>query len=327
MDAWELLMDSDPQAVARARAEALRRQGAAGAMLLGAGGRRLAPLGARMMDVQGQGEAATNEAMGQRLRMAMQERAAAAGAAEQQRAYEMDLRKQTEAERHNRAMEARPTGPSFQIVSGEGGAQFYADPRNPGAPAVPVTGPDGRPIVKTRAMRPLSSADRRELQDLSGESRALVDLTQRFRPEFAGGGPGGSLATSAYQKLGSWAPDSKQADAAFWADFSRLVDLPQRNRIFGASLSVNEKASWDQAKNIRPGTDPALVQQKLAEMRDIYSRKMSEYAQSLIADGYDPDAVAALVGGQADAPRPPAATTAGAAPRRRRFNPQTGALE
>ena len=93
MDAWELLMDSDPQAVARARAEALRRQGAAGAMLLGAGGRRLAPLGARMMDAQGQGEAATNEAMGQRLRMALQERGLAQQQANADRAYGLDAAK------------------------------------------------------------------------------------------------------------------------------------------------------------------------------------------------------------------------------------------
>jgi hypothetical protein len=207
----------------------------------------------------------------------------------------------TETGRHNRAMErnalVRP--PQFQVVVGEGGAQFWADPRNPQAPVRPVMGPDGQPVVKPRATRPIPPSEKNTLQEMTGEARALGALGQRFQPEFAGGGPLGGVATGVYQALGSMGTKGMQEDAAFWSDFQRLVDLPQRNAIFGASLTANEKSSWERAKNVSPKSDPDLVKKTLAEMQAISQRKVSEHGDALLAENFNPDAVRSLTGGLA----------------------------
>jgi hypothetical protein len=135
---------------------------------------------------------------------------------------------------------------------------------------------------------------------------ALTNLESSFKPEFAGQGPAGGLLTQGYQMLGSAGSPAMQQQAAFWADFSRLIDLPQRNKVFGASLSVSEKASWEGAKNIKPGTDPALVRAKLAEMRGILATKLQNIGASLTEEGYDPEAIAKRTGGLTAKPVAPA---------------------
>lgn len=216
----------------------------------------------------------------------------------------------------NKATTHAPT-PAI-VVTGADGSQTFVDPRNPKAPGTPVLGPDGKPVVKPKTQRPLQTGDKKTIDDLAGEINALSSLEGQFRPEFAGGGPLGGLATAAYQKIGSAGSSSMQRDAAFWADFSRLIDLPQRNAIFGASLSVGEKASWEGAKNIRPGTAPELVKAKLAEMRQILGRKLQNVGASLEAEGYDRDAIrersGGLYGGAPSAPGVPASATPPAQP-------------
>jgi len=198
-----------------------------------------------------------------------------------------------ETQRHNRAVENRPQMP-LVIQTTEGA---FTMPRTPGATATPVVGPDGKPLMKPKKERVLQTHDKDLLDSLTGEVNALSGLEGSFKPAFAGQGPAGGLLTQGYQVLGSAGTQSMQQQASFWSDFSRLIDLPQRNKVFGASLSAGEKSSWEGAKNIKPGTDPALVQRKLAEMKGILSTKLQNIGASLTEEGYDPDAIAKRTGG------------------------------
>lgn len=206
-----------------------------------------------------------------------------------------------ETKRHNRAMEARPPGGGIPVViTGEGGAQYLVDKRNPGS-AVPVTDAQGRPIMKPKAAPTLSSGERDELQGLAAEADALRSLAARFKDEYAGG-PWASAKTTFGQVFGGAAPESAQRAAEFWADYSKLLDLPERNAIFGASLSAGEKASWEGAKNVRPGVDPKIARKKFAEMLAIVERKKDARAESLKEEGFRPGAVDKLAAGAETAP-------------------------
>lgn len=65
-------------------------------------------------------------------------------------------REHDEIARHNRALESQATqnadtrSPAYQIVSGDDGSQFYANPRDPRQPAVQIMGPNGQPIMKPK---------------------------------------------------------------------------------------------------------------------------------------------------------------------------------
>jgi len=226
--------------------------------------------------------------------------------------------KMTETERHNREMEKRPPAGMMPIlITGEGGAQYFVPPK-PGAPATPITDEQGKPIVKpqTKQTRALNKGDRDELEKLYGEEKGISDLVQRFRPEFAGMGPLGGLTVQGEQVLGSVAGKESQDRAAFWADFAKRVDLPERNKTFGSSLTATEKSSWDQAKNIRPGVDPELALAQLKRMNQIIADVKARRGRSLAKDGYSAEAIEEYTGPLGLGEKPKDAPSSGAQGRR-----------
>jgi hypothetical protein len=298
---WDLLFGDagDARAKAAALAQALRgQQGDALALQAVTGGYRAAPQIGATLAANAQAElGGIGQAAGERLRMAIQQRHAEQQAGQQQAQLTRQERAQAETERHNRAVEARPVQSPLTVVTGEGGQLFYANPRSPQQPVQPLLGPGGLPVMKPKQQKVLQTGDKKTIDELTGEIDALGRLEGQFKPEFAGGGPLGGFATSMYSKLGSAGTQGMQQDAAFWADFNRLIDLPQRNAVFGASLSTGEKSSWEGAKNIKPGSSPDLVKAKLAEMRGIMSRKLGNVGSSLEEEGYDAGAISKRSGG------------------------------
>jgi hypothetical protein len=195
-----------------------------------------------------------------------------------------------ETKRHNVEVEKRP--PANIYLPGEGG--YVVAPSRGEATGKLVRDDQGNPVLRAKPQRVIAPAEKAQLEAMTLEAAGTQDLLNRFKPEYAGEGALAPLSTQVSQALGSWAPQSEQDKAQFWADFARIVELPERNRIFGASLSPGEAKSWEGAKNIKRSTDPKVVRQKLAELSDIYNRKIAARREALIAEGYDKDAVEAL---------------------------------
>ena len=329
--------DQTPSAAAQAEAMIRARLGRRdlGNVLQFSGDRVLAPAGRGLLDQAAAGlaqDAERQQAEGANaIRLYLASQAARTRAAE--RAYEGQRAEERaqETARHNRAMEARP--PSFPVIVGGEGLQYRVDPRNPSAPAVPVVDPSGAPITapKSRANSPrLTDQSKKGLAEAADTFESVDRLSRTFRPEYAGGGLIGETKTAASKALGSWASQGAQDAAAFWADWDKLVNLPERNAVFGASLSAHEKASWEGARNVKPGADPALVMRKLKEIREIARRRGAALARSATSEGYDAEAVKELTRGNFGEGDGSAATPAAEVPdvpRRRRYNPATGALE
>lgn len=211
-----------------------------------------------------------------------------------------------ETGRHNRKMEDRPSGmPGQIIISGEGGAQFFADPRNPGAPARPVVGPDGKQIAKPSATKPsraLTKGDRDALSTSFDEQANLDSLLGRFKDGYAGKGAAGASIVGINKKLGSWASEGSQEEANFWADFQGSFDIARRNKMFGASLTPNENAAWEAAKTISPNSKPAVVRKALTRLRDLSEASRKRRGQSLAKDGYSSDAIEVYTGPLGEGP-------------------------
>lgn len=202
---------------------------------------------------------------------------------------------QAEQERHNRENEARPVPgmmPMPVLVTGEGGVQqVIPDLRQPTKPVVTPTDATGKPIVKPTATKPLSDKNIETLKDLHGQVQVADDLLAEFKDGFAGKGLTGGAQVALAQELGSTGSPDQQALAKFWANFSKMVDLPERNKTFGASLSTGEKSSWEGAKSIKPGSDPKLVREQLAKMKQIASDVRQRLGRTLAKDGKNVEAI------------------------------------
>jgi hypothetical protein len=248
---------------------------------------------------------------------------------------DMDLVTQAGLARARRKEAPRP---QYSVVTGKDGAQYFVDPHNPSAMAIPVMAPDGKqlakpphegmpivvvgeggqpvlinpksgvgtpavdasgkPIVKQAPPpKALSHPEKEALASAFSDAASVKELLGTFKDGYAGGGLLGGANVAGAQTLGSWAPKDAQDAAKWWANFNRMVDLPQRNKVFGASLSAGEKASWEGAKNIRPGVDSSVAREALQKMSAILEGKAGAYADALKAEGYKPEAVDALSGG------------------------------
>jgi hypothetical protein len=215
---------------------------------------------------------------------------------------ELQDRRDAAALKRTQEMSQRPSGqPAYQVVVGPDGEFFGVNRRDPSQPAVPVTKPGSAPQPLTKQRKPIPEGAKKDLGETREIRDALVSLSSRFKDQYAGGGLLGGAATSAYQAMGSSASPQAQEDAAFWADYSRFIDIAERHAKFGASLTANEKQSWEQAKNLNPRADPRLVRKKFKEMIDIVNRRLSGHADALRVEDYDPAAIDALTRGSSDA--------------------------
>jgi hypothetical protein len=241
------------------------------------------------------------------------EAAAKARAAEEAAAREMEGRRLKEQERHHRAVEGRPPpepkATRYQIVPGPGGKLYAVDPTNPTAPPMPVGG--GEQLRKPTDI-PVSEKD--TLEELSQQVRNLEGLSQSFQDNYAGGGAVGEKITDVQRAMGSLAPKDAQPKLEFWAKYDEMVNLPLRNKTFGASLSPGEKQSWDNARRVKPGGDPEVARRALKEMADIARRKRDARVKTLEAQGVERGVLDALTGGGEPAPQAPAAAPSGLSP-------------
>ena len=191
-----------------------------------------------------------------------------------------------------------------QIVVGPGGEYFRVPTKGPDITPKPIPGPGGTGGL--RKDKDLSPAAGRDLSELATIATNFDSLGASFRDEYAGMGVTGGIRTGLARKLGSAGTANQQALGEWWKDFDRLINLPQRNEMFGASLTPPEKQAWAEAQNISPGSDPAVVRRAFAKLTGIVKAKVKAQGEALVADGYGADVVnkvtLGLVGGAQQAP-------------------------
>ena len=159
--------------------------------------------------------------------------------------------------------------------------------------------PDGSPKLppKTSKQLPVNAAN--DLEKAVDAYRSLNRAINGFQDDYAGNTLTGGLENTAQRLLGT----GTQGQAQWWADFA-ATDNVLRNALFGASLTAGEKAAYE-ATSIKPNMTPAEIRANLSRRMELAQGKLTRRTAYLKANGYDPDAVDALVGTEEGLAAPP----------------------
>lgn len=166
-------------------------------------------------------------------------------------------RRIAESERHNRAMEA------------------VSDAR----------------LAKTLSDRPLNPKTIADFNELQTQVERLQSLSDSFKPSYGGNTILGGWANTANELVGS-----NLDKVNWWKDYKEL-DAVRRNAIFGASLTGNEKSSWD-AITVKERSSPETVRQAVENRLRLLSTAFNRMKGSYESGKYD-------VSGFQDMPVPP----------------------
>lgn len=121
-------------------------------------------------------------------------------------------------------------------------------------------------------------------QDVGNIARANT----KWKPDYAGtrafGEAGIDIAGGIFNSQS--AKDAQD----WWADYRANVSSIKRNRLYGASLTDNERDDFDR-NDIHPGMRPEQIKRNLDRQRDLLRIAATRKAGGLIAQGAEPTAV------------------------------------
>lgn len=137
-----------------------------------------------------------------------------------------------------------------------------------------------------------------------------------FKDEFANTGLLGDTKRKIASVMGSMGTKSMQENDAWWRMQDRQDELLERYRLFGATLTNNELASW-KAATIRPGLSSEKIKEFLETRQKILKRKLNDHITKYKRDGiYEMDGTEGMARdrGYLNEPRPAAVDTPPGAP-------------
>lgn len=149
-------------------------------------------------------------------------------------------------------------------------------------------GPATRPTQQNKA---IPSSTEQKLADQFGIYASLKNASEGFNPDYAGNTITGGLENT-LQGLYSGIGTPGQRD--WWANF-RQTDNLIRNQMFGSALTATEKAAYE-ATTISERMDPKEITRNLKRRTDIIEGALRRRARTLAAQGYNPEAISALLG-------------------------------
>lgn len=141
-----------------------------------------------------------------------------------------------------------------------------------------------------------SYGDTSKLADEGGKFTSVNRFVDNFKDTFGGVMPG---LGDAKNWIGRTAPDAildKDArDAStYWQEYDRYKNVV-RNDLFGSALTATEKAAFERA-DINNTMSPAAIKANLKIQKDVLEGAMKRKANSLIASGYNPQAISQAYG-------------------------------
>lgn len=145
----------------------------------------------------------------------------------------------------------------------------------------------------------LGEGDKKRLEGLSGEINAFKNLEDFYAKggklgaiEVAGIPiPGARSLSNALASRGLGTGASKESFAAK-QEFDRLYTLATRNRLFGATLSENERKAFDDANPSIRQTDDQ-IKKAMGAMKKVVQAKLQQTVKGLKAEGYTDEAIQA----------------------------------
>lgn len=173
-----------------------------------------------------------------------------------------------------------------EATTGEGG---MAPQGIPGMrpPAGQRFRPDGSlepiPGGSAEVSKPVPQKVVEEIRGARSLSDNMKRLSESFKKDYGSLGVmgfGADLERSVAEKVGF-----KKDAVQWWKEYDSLVNLIERNALFGATLTSGEKAAW-QAATIGPGTHPDIVANNLAIRAKIANDVRERIVKDYSAAGY-----------------------------------------
>ena len=144
----------------------------------------------------------------------------------------------------------------------------------------------------------LRSTDIKTLSQLGQVTNVLTGLNQELGdPNFDPGQmpvPFGRTGANIAAQYGYGTEQTKQVQD-WWAQFDRFYTLPERNELFGATLTPNEQQAW-RAATISPEMTKEQIHGKMGRLIDIYNSVIQRVGGGLEAEGYNPEAISRYTG-------------------------------
>jgi len=159
---------------------------------------------------------------------------------------------------------------------------------------------------------PIPSGDRNKLVDAGVKLSELDRLGTTFEDNF--GGFGASWVGDFVNTVGRNTP-GKSPRADWWQGYQSLKNVI-RNDQFGAALTKTEKGEFEKA-DINPGMSVDTIRNNVARQSDIVRGALERRGRSMLADGYNLEAIQNAVGAGIDFSKPGAAPPAPLPPRDR----------
>lgn len=204
----------------------------------------------------------------------------------------MDLARQAQADRRLIAQMVHGQGKPMQIVEGEGGQRFWADPRT-GQIVAPVM-LDGKPLPgKTKN---LSEGAVKRLEDFGGQAEMVENFARTFKPEYGASAPIpglGALEMRAGQRIGTNAGN-------WWTNYNKWVNTVRHSE-FGSALTPTEVRSFE-AANVTPDMPGHVIEGNLSQQSDILKRAYNRVLSTHRSANFDVSGFTPYEVGKAPAP-------------------------
>jgi hypothetical protein len=140
--------------------------------------------------------------------------------------------------------------------------------------------------------RKMTDSTLKRAEGAAADFMGLQDLSDSFRDEYAVGALPfsrrvGNFLSSTVPQLAS--KDQEEAQR-WWSQAQLLYNLPERYKLFGATLTTNEKKSWE-AATFNPDMTADQIRTNMALITSIHNRKVQQIRNNLIRAGYRPEEV------------------------------------
>lgn len=137
--------------------------------------------------------------------------------------------------------------------------------------------------------KPFSDGAAQRVEKGVGTYSSLASSLGGFQDEYAGNTITGGLENTIQGAFGSFGTPGQRD---WWAAFQQN-DNVIRNELFGATLTPSEQKSYADT-TVNPSLDPKIVRENLKRRATILRTALDRQRRFMIANGYDPEAVAIL---------------------------------
>lgn len=142
----------------------------------------------------------------------------------------------------------------------------------------------------------MTASEKKDFITMGEQLENIRGLATDFKDEYASQfGVEEGLKRVLSNTVGEYAPQTAQDSNNWWNKWELLYTFPERHKIFGATLTGNEKADWERNK-LRPGLGHKEVRRRIEWYQNKIQSWIDNAAAGKLAEGVNPDVLSGYTG-------------------------------